>query len=134
MDNGGWHFTSIGSVEAIQKKIKSWSHRELNTSAVLSGVEYNVRHGYDIFRRLGFGRLECWPMDHKMLPSILFRLREQFKHLVGPEIEPENFFRRLFHMAYYFIRFKLNKASYFIRFKLNAASRRIMKFPKENRR
>jgi len=110
MDNGGWHFTSIGSVEAIQKKINSWGHRELNTAAVLSGVEYNVRHGYDIFRRWGFGRLECWPMEHKMLPSILFQLPEQFKHLVGPEIEPENFSRRLFHMSYYFIRFKLSKA------------------------
>jgi len=134
LDNGGWHFTSIGSVEAIQKKLKSWGHRELNTSAVLNGVEYNVCHGYDIFRRWGFGRLECWPIEHKMLPSILFQLPEQFKHLVGPEIEPEKFSQRLFHVAYYFIRFKLSKASYFIRFNLNAASRRILRFPKRSRR
>ncbi len=110
VNNGGWHFTSIGSVEAIQKKIKSWGHRELNTDAVLSGVEYNVRHGYDIFRRPGFGKLEDLPIEHSMLPSILMDFRDEFKHLIGPEIEQENFFQRLFHTANFKIRSKFNSA------------------------
>ncbi len=110
MDNAGWHFTSIGSVEAIQKKIKSWGHRELNTSAILNNVEYNVRHGYDIFRRPGFGRLEYWPIQHRMLPLVLIKFRDEFKHLIGPEIEAENSFQRLFYTAYFFIRSKLNAA------------------------
>ena len=108
VSNGGWHFTSIGSVGAIKQKIKSWGHRELNTSTVLSGVEYNVRHGYDIFRRPGFGRLQYLPIGHSMLPSILMDFIEKFKHLIGPEIEQETFIQQIFFTYYYKIRSKIN--------------------------
>lgn len=108
VNNGGWHFTSMGSVEAIKKKIKSWGHREYNTNATLSGVEYNVRHGYDIFRRPGFGKLECLPIEHSKLPSILFDFQKSFKHLIGPEIEHENLFQGLIHTAHFKIRSKFN--------------------------
>ncbi|MDP1864012.1 MAG: hypothetical protein Q8K52_08915 [Thiobacillus sp.] len=107
MDNGGWHFTSIGSVEAIQKKIRSWGHRELNTAAVLNRVEYNVRHGYDIFRRPGFGRLQYLPIQNAMLPPYLAGIPHSFAHLVGPELEQEGIFLRLFGNAYFFALHKL---------------------------
>lgn len=110
MSNGGWHFTSLGSVDAIKKKITSWSHKELNTKYILDSVEYNVRHGYDIFRRSGFGKLECLPIEHRMLPSTLIDFRDTFEHLFGPEIEQENFFQRLFYGVYFFTRSKLNTA------------------------
>lgn len=108
VDNGGWHFTSLGGVEAIKKKIKSWGHRELNTNAVLSSVEYNVRHGYDIFRRPGFGRLDYWPIQHGKLPEALLSFRERFSYLIGPEVEKELFLSWIFYTAYFFIRSKLN--------------------------
>lgn len=108
--NGGWHFTSIGSVEAIKKKITSWSHREFNTAATLSGVEYNVRHGYDIFRRPGFGRLDYLPIEQGLLPSFLVDNMDMFEHLIGPEIEKENFFQRIFHTTYFYIRSKVERA------------------------
>jgi len=108
VNNGGWHFTSIGSVDAIKKKIKSWGHREFNTGAVLSGVEYNVRHGYDIFRRQGFGKLKYLPLEHTLMPSILVDFKRSFVHLIGPEIEQETFIQQVFFTYYYKIRSKFN--------------------------
>lgn len=110
VNNGGWHFTSVGSVAAIKKKITSWSHREFNTAATLSGVEYNVRHGYDIFRRPGFGRLDCLPIERGMLPSFLVDNMDMFGHLIGPEIEKEGFSQRVFHTTYFYFRAKINVA------------------------
>ena len=109
INNGGWHFTSIGSIDSIKKKIRSWGHRELNTKAVLSGIEYNVRHGYDIFRRPGFGKLKHFSIDHEILPVSLIQFQEPFKHLIGPEIERENFVQRLFSSAYFKIRFRFSR-------------------------
>lgn len=111
VDNGGWHFTSIGGVAAIKKKIQSWGHRELNTQATLNSVEYNVRHGYDIFRRPDFGRLSCVPLQHRMLPAFLAENASQFEHLLGPEIENENFFQWASHMTYFYLRSKANGVS-----------------------
>ncbi|MBT7545415.1 MAG: hypothetical protein HN612_08765 [Kordiimonadaceae bacterium] len=107
--NGGWHFTSIGSIDAIKKKIKSWGHRELNNNAVLAGVKYNVRHGYDIFRRPGFGKLTYVPIDHEMLPAALIQFQDPFKYLIGLEIERENFIQRLFYATYFKIRFRYSR-------------------------
>ena len=106
VNNGGWHFTSIGGIAAIKKKIQSWGHREFNTRATLSSVEYNVRHGYDIFRRPGFGQLSYLPMKHGMLPAFLVANANRFKHLLGPEIEEETFFQRAFYAAYFYLRSK----------------------------
>ncbi len=106
VNNGGWHFTSIGGVAAIKKKIQSWGHRELNTHATLSSVEYNVRHGYDIFRRPGFGRLRYLPMQYGLLPAFLVDNVSKFEHLLGPKIEEENFFQWVHHAAYYYFRSK----------------------------
>lgn len=108
VDNGGWHFTSIGSVEAIKKKIQSWGHKELNTNATLNSVEYNVRHGYDIFRRPGFGKLVFLPIELSMLPAYLVENIGKFEKLIGPKIEKESFFQQLFYMAYFRIHSKLN--------------------------
>ena len=108
--NGGWHFTSLGNVEAIKRKITSWSHKELNRKYILDGVQYNITHGYDIFRRSGFGKLECLPLEHRMLPSSLIDFRYKFEHLFGPAIKKENLFQQLFYSLYFFTRSKLNSA------------------------
>lgn len=108
--NGGWHFTSLGNVDAVKKKITSWSHKELNEKYILNSVEYNITHGYDIFRRAGFGKLECLPLEHSMLPSSLIDLRDKFEHLFGPAIKQENVFQRFFYSVYFFTCSKLNTA------------------------
>ena len=108
VNKGGWHFTSIGGVAAIKKKIQSWGHREMNTHATLSSVEYNVRHGYDIFRRPGFGKLDYLPIKYGILPSFLVDNTDMFEHLIGSEIEKENFSQRIFHATYFYFRSRAN--------------------------
>ena len=105
--NGGWHFTSIGDVDAIKNKIKSWGHKELNTAETLSSIEYNVRYGYDIFRRPGFGKIIDLPISNEMLPNSLVNYIVKFKHLIGPKIEPEPRFQWLYNIVFHFIRVKL---------------------------
>jgi beta-1,4-mannosyl-glycoprotein beta-1,4-N-acetylglucosaminyltransferase len=51
IENGGYHFTSCGNVQAIAEKIKSWAHQEFNNSAVLRNLDRNIRTGQDIFER-----------------------------------------------------------------------------------
>jgi beta-1,4-mannosyl-glycoprotein beta-1,4-N-acetylglucosaminyltransferase len=106
INDGGWHFTSIGNVEAIKNKIKSWGHREFNTAATLNSIEYNVRYGYDIFRRPGFGRLEYIPVTSGMLPEYLVSNAGKFERLIGPEIEKENLFQLVYYTAYFYLRSK----------------------------
>lgn len=108
ISNGGWHFTSMGGVESIRKKIQSWGHRELNTKATLASVEYNVRHGYDIFRRSGFGKMVSISIGDERLPDYLAHHNEDFKHLIGPRIESENVLRFIFYTSYFFVQAKLN--------------------------
>jgi beta-1,4-mannosyl-glycoprotein beta-1,4-N-acetylglucosaminyltransferase len=105
--NGGWHFTSVGNVEAIKNKIKSWGHREFNTAATLNSVEYNVKHGYDIFRRPGFGKLEYLPETSSMLPTYLLNNASKFEKLIGPEIEKEPMFQWIYYTAFFYLRFKI---------------------------
>jgi len=121
VSNGGWHFTSIGSIDEIKNKIKSWGHRELNTPSVLNGIEYNVRHGYDIFRRSGFGRLQYLPIQNAILPRYLADNAESFPNLFGPELKQERLVCRLFGNAYFFvyhtIKGALGKAKAFLSYK-----------------
>jgi beta-1,4-mannosyl-glycoprotein beta-1,4-N-acetylglucosaminyltransferase len=116
INNGGWHFTSMGNIDAIKNKIRSWSHREFNTAATLNSVEYNVKYGYDIFRRPGFGRLEYIPITSRMLPSYLVNNPEKFERLIGPEIQKEPLFQWLYYTAYFYLRSKT--VGFFRRMKL----------------
>lgn len=104
VENGGWHFTSIGGVESIKKKIQSWGHKEFNTNLTLRSVEYNVKHGYDIFRRPGFGKLVSLPVERSMYPGFLVDNATMFKDLIGPEIKNEKLFQRIFR--YYYFKFQ----------------------------
>ncbi|MDC1458626.1 hypothetical protein N8375_06695 [Burkholderiaceae bacterium] len=106
INDGGWHFTSIGNIEAIKNKIQSWGHREFNTSATLSSVDYNVMHGYDIFRRPGFGRLKYIPATSSILPEYLVKNSGKFERLIGPEIAKESLLQWVYYTAYFYLRAK----------------------------
>lgn len=49
--NGGYHFTSYGSIEKITKKIVSMGHQEFNNFVVKFFLAKNIDHGMDIFGR-----------------------------------------------------------------------------------
>lgn len=50
--NGGYHFTSVGDIETIRKKIESWTHQEYNNPFTMAELENNVLSGQDIFNRM----------------------------------------------------------------------------------
>jgi beta-1,4-mannosyl-glycoprotein beta-1,4-N-acetylglucosaminyltransferase len=109
LNNAGWHFTSLGNIDSIKKKITAWGHKELNTSVILKGIEYNVKHGYDIFRRPGFGKLQYLQLDNNILPSLLINYSEKYKNLIGPVIIQENIFQRIVQSFYFKITSSLYK-------------------------
>jgi beta-1,4-mannosyl-glycoprotein beta-1,4-N-acetylglucosaminyltransferase len=49
--NGGWHFTSMGGVERIQEKVRSFSHQEFNRPELLatSRVAEMLAQGKSVF-------------------------------------------------------------------------------------
>lgn len=70
IDDGGWHFGYVKSIQAIQRKIKSFAHDECNLP-VLADEEYiaqKIKEGVDLF---GYGhRLRKVPID-ETFPSPL---------------------------------------------------------------
>lgn len=102
IENGGWHLTSIGSIEKIANKIQNWGHKEFNNRFYLWPLKYNVLHGNDIFRRKNFGKLVYLELDDPKMPKYLRSFPEVFIHLFGPKILSENIFQKLF-MSWYFI-------------------------------
>jgi beta-1,4-mannosyl-glycoprotein beta-1,4-N-acetylglucosaminyltransferase len=51
VDHGGYHFTSVGSIDDIRKKIESWGHQEFNTPRVKNNLERRIQSGRDPFGR-----------------------------------------------------------------------------------
>lgn len=53
LEKGGWHFSFIGNVEFIKKKISSWAHAEFNTPEINnnSNIEGAIKNGKDVFGR-----------------------------------------------------------------------------------
>ena len=50
-NNGGYHFTSVGNIEDIERKIQSWAHQEFNKQGIIDRLDYNINTGQDIFER-----------------------------------------------------------------------------------
>jgi beta-1,4-mannosyl-glycoprotein beta-1,4-N-acetylglucosaminyltransferase len=47
--NGGYHFTSLGPITKIIKKLNSWGHKEFNNFLVKYFLRNRVKKGLDIF-------------------------------------------------------------------------------------
>ena len=68
IENGGWHFTSMGGGERIVEKIKSFAHQEFNQPALLDAGRINeaIQQGNALFNpaeELKFvilTRVMCW--------------------------------------------------------------------------
>lgn len=76
LPDGGWHFTSMGGVEAIKRKLESYGHQEFNTPEVKDGLEQRLASGQDFI-----GRDFQYRIDEESWPAFLQRNREKYKHL-----------------------------------------------------
>ena len=65
-EEGGWHFSYLMTEKEIQKKIKAWTHAELDTAEnnSLETIKNRVRSNKDLFGRdITFSKIE-FTRDH----------------------------------------------------------------------
>jgi beta-1,4-mannosyl-glycoprotein beta-1,4-N-acetylglucosaminyltransferase len=76
VNNGGWHFTSIGGVERVKEKIESYGHQEFNTEKVKNALEENITHNKDFI-----GRNFKLFVDERDLPDYLLKNKDTYRAL-----------------------------------------------------
>ena len=98
--NGGYHFTSIGGVKSLKKKIESWGHQEFNLKLIKNNLLENLYYGRDAFYRYGFKRnslinLESSEIFDETIRDILL----DYKDLILPKKKKESIKSRI-HYRY----------------------------------
>ncbi|GIU69779.1 MAG: hypothetical protein KatS3mg002_1015 [Candidatus Woesearchaeota archaeon] len=78
--NAGWHFTYMGGLDNIIKKIKSWGEQSLNKESIIYNLQHSltkgIYEGFDIFGRPSkFQLVEITPESH---PEYLYYNQEKF--------------------------------------------------------
>lgn len=83
LDDGGWHFTNMGGVEAIRQKIEAYDHQEYNTEKVKSQIEKRMKNNQDYLGRMfdyRWRRFKFW-VDESDLPIYLKEHKADYIHL-----------------------------------------------------
>ena len=81
-EDGGWHFSYLMSEKEIQKKIKAWTHSELDTveNNNLETIKDRVRSNKDLFGTdITLTKIE-FTKDH--FPEHIIENKEQFKNWI----------------------------------------------------
>ena len=81
-EDGGWHFSYLMSEKEIQKKIKAWTHSELDTAENnnLETIKDRVRSNKDLVgRNITLTKIE-FTKDH--FPEHIIENKEQFKNWI----------------------------------------------------
>jgi beta-1,4-mannosyl-glycoprotein beta-1,4-N-acetylglucosaminyltransferase len=84
IEDGGYHFTSVGSMDDIRKKIESWGHQEFNTPRVKRGLEGRILSGQDPFGRetgVIFDRID--PSDVSLFDEKMNEIINRYPHLIA---------------------------------------------------
>ncbi len=74
LENGGWHFTNLGGLEAIKRKIESYDHQEVNIPWVIDGLEERMRLDLDFLGR-GY---KIWKSEEG-LPQYILDHKDYYK-------------------------------------------------------
>lgn len=83
LENGGWHFTNMGGLEQLKKKLESYDHQEFNTEDINLQLEERIKNGEDyIGRKYDWkgNEFKMW-IDESELPDYLIKNKEKWKHL-----------------------------------------------------
>ncbi len=83
--NGGWHFSFLGGVEAVIKKVKSFSHQEYNSTEYTDEeyIQDCLIKGKDIFKRKDC-RMVYVEIDHSYPRYILENL-DRYHQFIAPK-------------------------------------------------
>ena len=76
LEDGGWHFTNLGGLDAIKKKIESYDHQEVNIPWVKEGLEERMELNVDFLGR-GY---KMW-RDESGLPEYVLENKARYSHL-----------------------------------------------------
>lgn len=81
IENGGWHFTFLGGIKAVQNKIRSFSHQEYNNDYYMNEnrLQKLIQDGVDIFER-GY-KYKIVNID-KSFPESVRKNKEKYSHLI----------------------------------------------------
>lgn len=83
MQNGGWHFTNMGGLEQVQRKLESYDHQEYNNDEIKQSLKARIENGQDYVGRNRDWQgksFEMW-IDESELPCYILENREKYKHL-----------------------------------------------------
>lgn len=81
IENGGWHFSYLGGVEAIKEKIKAFSHDEYNSQEYLddASILKAITEGADLFGREY--HFKYVPLDSRF-PVYLLKHKERYSRFI----------------------------------------------------
>ena len=82
LNKAGWHFSYLMSEEDIQKKIKAWTHSELDTieNSDLETIKNRVKENKDLFgRNIKFSKLE---FSEQFFPQYLIKNQGFYKNWI----------------------------------------------------
>lgn len=76
LNDGGWHWTNLGGLEAIKRKIESYDHQEVNIPWVVEGLGKRIESNVDFLGR-GY---KMWKSEEE-LPDYVLRNKARYAHL-----------------------------------------------------
>jgi beta-1,4-mannosyl-glycoprotein beta-1,4-N-acetylglucosaminyltransferase len=82
-DDGGWHFSYLGGIDAVIRKLEAYAHTEYNLATYKDRerIRASMQAGSDLFGRdLGF---EFIAFDDRHPPWLRANL-DRYQHLIGP--------------------------------------------------
>ena len=75
--NGGWHFTNMGGLEELKRKIRDYDHQEVNTPMYLDKLEERYKAGTDFL-----GRDHDHFTDESQWPQYLMDNKLKYAHML----------------------------------------------------
>lgn len=76
LEDGGWHWTNLGGLEAIKRKLESYDHQECNIPWVKDGLEERMIKNVDFLGR-GY---KMW-ISEEGLPQYILDNQKRYAHL-----------------------------------------------------
>ncbi len=83
LEDSGWHFSFMGGVEAIIKKLEAYTHPEYNTPEYKSreNILAKIKAGKSLFDKSTFNKIE----NYSVLPEAVKACPACYQHLFLPE-------------------------------------------------
>ena len=86
INNGGWHFSYLGGVDKISKKIQSFSHilnpDTVKKYSIINNIKEKIKNGEDLYSSKNEKRLAGIEIDKSFPIYIINNANLKYKHLI----------------------------------------------------